>query len=210
MCEFGIPTCRQPSGTRASLHANRAQLPCDSAPDRWLTDVGEEYSPPLRVLERILHCHPHAEISGGRARCPIRNRSAVKINRRHMVMNKRRILVVDDESSITQIVKMVLDRNGGFMVETLNRSARALEVARAFKPDLIMTDLLMPEVPGDQLIRDLRTDSALCRVPVLMFTSTATREEVMARDQGLGDVPFLPKPSNAEVMMEAIEQTLAF
>ena len=164
----------------------------------------------MRVLERVLHCQPHAEIIRRHEWWPLRNRSAEKLNGRHMVMNKRRILVVDDESSITQIVKMVLDRNGGFMVETLNRSARALEVARAFKPDLIMTDLLMPEVPGDQLIRDLRTDNALCRVPVLMFTSTATREEVMARNQALGDVPFLPKPSNAEVMMEAIEQILAF
>lgn len=123
-------------------------------------------------------------------------------------MSKRRILLVDDEFHITEIVKLLLERAGGFTVKTINKSSNALDVARSFKPDLVLMDLMMPGLTGDHLVSEMRRDAGLQNVRVLMFTSAATRDDIVTRGGHIGGVPFLPKPSPPQTILEKIQQTL--
>ena len=58
--------------------------------------------------------------------------------------DKKKILLVDDDESITRTLKLFLDRRGGYEVKTENRGSEAVQVARDFRPDLIVLDIVMP------------------------------------------------------------------
>ena len=80
-------------------------------------------------------------------------------------MNKKRILVIDDEPSITRLLKLNLEQTDHYEVREENDSTRALDAAREFKPDLVISDVMMPEVGGGEVAAQLREDPALRRVP---------------------------------------------
>ena len=72
--------------------------------------------------------------------------------------NKKKILLVDDDESITRTLKLFLDRRGGYEVRTENRGSQAVQVARDFRPDLIVLDIVMPDADGGAIAQDLGED----------------------------------------------------
>ncbi len=108
----------------------------------------------------------------------------------------RSVLVVDDEPDVTALISYHL-RSKGYRVTALNDPNQIMGVARSFNPDLVILDVMMPDLSGTQICRMLRADPKLRNVPVI-FLSAKTEE--VARIQGLevgGDdyvcKPFSPK-----------------
>src|SRR3954447_15931329 len=99
------------------------------------------------------------------------------------------ILVVDDEPSLREAISYALRRDG-FNVEVAAEGTRALTIARARKPDLIVLDVMLPGLDGLQVLRGLRKESS---VPVLMLSA---RGEELDRVLGLeiGADDYLTKP----------------
>jgi two-component system phosphate regulon response regulator PhoB len=89
-----------------------------------------------------------------------------------MVPNK--ILVVDDEEDVTALIEYHL-RGKGYVVESINDSNLIMGRARAFQPDLVMLDVMMPDLSGIQICRMIRADPKLQHVPVI-FLSARTEE----------------------------------
>ncbi|MEJ5197499.1 MAG: response regulator, partial [Anaerolineae bacterium] len=85
----------------------------------------------------------------------------------------RAILVVDDDHKIVDLVALYLKRDG-YRVLTAYDGRTALEVARRSRPDLIVLDLLLPELDGLDVCRLLRAES---RVPIIMLTARSTDED---------------------------------
>ena len=112
-------------------------------------------------------------------------------------MGEARILVVDDEPSITDAVSTAL-RYEGFDVTEAGGGREALKVAGTFKPDLIVLDVMLPDVDGLQLTRRLRNDGV--RTPILFLTAKdATEDKVTGLTVGGDD--YMTKPfSLAEVV----------
>ena len=71
-------------------------------------------------------------------------------------MSRKRILVVDDETSITRLLKMNLELIGNFEVREENSGAHAIEAAREFKPDLILLDVMMTDMDGGEVAAALK------------------------------------------------------
>src|SRR5512137_1398985 len=94
---------------------------------------------------------------------------------------KKRILVVDDETSITRLLKLNLEQTGDYLVRTENSSKAALHTAEEFGPDLIFLDVMMPDVDGGDLASRFQADPRFKAVPIVFLTATVTREEVRAR-----------------------------
>jgi DNA-binding response OmpR family regulator len=115
-----------------------------------------------------------------------------------------RILLVNDEEDLVDVCKMLLEE-AGYEVDTLTDGRHALEVARKRGPDLIILDWIIRESTGEEVLRQLRTDSELSRIPVLMV-SAIHHGEMTARTYGAN--AFLKKPFTAEGLVDAIETLL--
>jgi two-component system OmpR family response regulator len=105
----------------------------------------------------------------------------------------KKILVVDDEKKIVDILKAYLERDGYEVIAAYDGQA-ALELARRHSPDLIILDLMLPEVSGWDVCRELRKDST---VPIIMLTARDdTTDKIIGLELGADDYvtkPFDPK-----------------
>ncbi len=120
-----------------------------------------------------------------------------------------RILIVDDEPAITRMVKLNLERTGNYLVHTENQGKMALAAAREFKPDLIILDIMMPDLGGDEISQQLKDDTELSKIKVIFMTAIVTHAETDAMGHVIGGQIFLAKPVNTEEMIETIEKVLA-
>ena len=109
-------------------------------------------------------------------------------------MNKKRILMVDDEAGFTRMVKVSLEARGQYSVEVVNQPGEALAAARRFRPDIILLDIIMPEMDGGEVARRFQGEPELRDVPIIFLTATARGKA--AADGGLvsGGYLYLSKP----------------
>ena len=122
---------------------------------------------------------------------------------------KQRILVVDDEPSFTRLLKLNLEQTGLYEVHVENAADAVVTAARHFKPDLILLDVMMPEMDGGELAGQLRQVSLLKRVPIVFLTAAVKKEEVKSRQGQIGGFPFIAKPVELDELLEAIKNHLA-
>jgi two-component system, OmpR family, response regulator len=122
---------------------------------------------------------------------------------------KHRILVVDDETSFTRLLKLNLERTGRYEVRTENRSTEALVAAREFQPELILLDVMMPGLDGGTLASYFLESPMLEGVPVVFLTATVTKEEVSSHGGLIGGLPFLAKPVGMAELEACLENHLA-
>jgi CheY-like chemotaxis protein len=125
-----------------------------------------------------------------------------------MNKEKKRILVVDDEPSITRLLKLNLEQTGRYEVATENVSGAALANAEQFQPDLILLDLKMPGMDGGSLAAVLQASPKLKGVPIVFLTASATQDELRERQGLVGGLPFLAKPVNLQEVLACLEQHL--
>ena len=113
------------------------------------------------------------------------------------------ILVVDDEKNIVQLARIYLQKEG-FTVESANDGKQALEKAKAVRPDLIVLDIMMPEMDGLEVVKELRKTS---NVPVIMLTA---RGEDIDRIIGLevGADDYMAKPFNPRELVARVKAVL--
>ena len=121
-------------------------------------------------------------------------------------MAKTRILLVDDEADLTSLLALNLERAGDFEVRTVNYGAKALAVAQAFRPDLVLLDVVMPDVDGPSVAAQLQADPALKGTPVVFLTATVSREEASAQQGMIGGHAFLAKPVAVEALIACIRR----
>ena len=123
-------------------------------------------------------------------------------------MTKKRILLVDDEVSFTQVLKANLEEAGPYSVRVENAGSRALDVARAFQPDLIFLDLIMPDLDGAEVARQIQADPPLKRIPIIFLTAAISREEAEARGSMIGGQTFMAKPVRVADVIACLERYL--
>ena len=119
---------------------------------------------------------------------------------------KDRILVVDDDPDILQFVEMNLDMEG-FDALTAGSGRVALELARERPPDLILLDVMMPEMDGLTVLRRLRSSPATSSIPVVLLTAKALAED-RVRGLDLGADDYITKPFDVEELMARVKAVL--
>jgi DNA-binding response OmpR family regulator len=119
----------------------------------------------------------------------------------------KRVLIAEDEASIVLSLEFLFDR-AGWQVSTANDGARALELAREGKPDLVVLDLMLPVVNGFEVCRALRADAATARTRILMLTARG-REQEIARGFDAGADAYVTKPFSTKDLMALAERLVA-
>ncbi len=105
----------------------------------------------------------------------------------------QRILLADDEPDILEVSKIALETVGGFEVEVCSSGAELLQLLPDFRPDLIIMDVLMPDMAGPEVLSRVRQLPDYSGIPVIFLTGVANGIELKAlRDSGAADVILKP------------------
>jgi len=124
------------------------------------------------------------------------------------VAEKKRILIVDDEVSFARMVRLNLEKTGAFDVRTENKATYALAAAREFKPDLIILDVIMPNMDGGDVSNQFKRDRQLHDTPIIFLTATVSKREAGEGGLNSGGALFLAKPVSVETLVARINEHL--
>jgi len=116
------------------------------------------------------------------------------------------ILVVEDDAHILRQIEFNL-KSHGYSVLTATSGVEALRLLLLQRPRLLITDIMMPEMDGYELVATLRRDSALADLPVIMLTAR-TGEEDMVQGYTSGTDLYLTKPFNPAELVAFVERIL--
>jgi DNA-binding response OmpR family regulator len=89
---------------------------------------------------------------------------------------EKKLLIVEDDTMIASMYKTKLEQEG-YMVYTAENGAQGLSMALSQKPDLILLDIIMPQLDGFTVLQELRSNASMKKVPIIMLTNLGTDED---------------------------------
>ena len=124
-------------------------------------------------------------------------------------MDKKKVLIIDDESAFTRMTKLMLEKTGAFEVLEENKASHALVAARDFKPDLILLDVVMPDMDGGDVAARLQADPELQKVPIVFLTALVSGREARSGPVMRAGYRFLGKLTSGADLVRCIEENVA-
>lgn len=125
----------------------------------------------------------------------------------NLTTTPKMILVVDDEDDVRELLRVLLEREG-YRVECACDGDEGLSIAKSLRPDLVITDHIMPGLSGKELVRAMSETPALASTAIIMVTG-ASMSEALSDARGAVDVKaFLPKPSTWKAIRETVHACL--
>jgi len=114
-----------------------------------------------------------------------------------------RILYVEDEPDIQAVAKLALEQVGGFTLEVCSSGKEAMQKAEAFAPELILLDVMMPEMDGPTTLQNLREIASLKETPVVFMTAKVQPQEIEEYLE-MGAVEVIAKPFDPMALSDQI------
>lgn len=125
-----------------------------------------------------------------------------------MAEQTRKVVCVEDEQEMIDLIRLILSRRG-FEVLGANGGVRGLELIRAEKPDIVLLDLMMPEMDGWQVYQQLKADPATEHIPVVVVTAKAQNiDKVLGLHIAKVD-DYISKPFSLQELVDRVEAVLA-
>jgi len=121
-------------------------------------------------------------------------------------MDKKRILVVDDEIDLVGMLTIRLEAND-YEVFAAYDGQEGLDKARALKPDLIILDLMLPKLDGFKVCRMLKFDEKYKQIPIILFTARAQESDVKLGKE-VGADAYVTKPFEPDILLGKIAEFL--
>ena len=125
------------------------------------------------------------------------------------MQEKIKALVIDDEVDFCYFVQKNLMQSQMFDVIVANNGKDGIKMAVNDKPDIILLDLFMPDMPGEDVADALRENFITAKIPILFVTALATNDDVTeGAENKIGNNYILPKPIRTKKLMETIMKIL--
>jgi len=113
----------------------------------------------------------------------------------------KNILIVEDEETISAMYKAKLEESGNFKVFTADNGVLGLETAKKEKPDIVMLDVILPQIDGFAVLEELKKSNSTKNIPVIMLTNLGTDED-KEKGKKLGAADYLVKASLTPAQVE--------
>ena len=123
-------------------------------------------------------------------------------------MEKRKILIVDDEEDLTLLLKRGLESTEKYEVREENAGRKAVAAAREFQPDLVLLDVMMPDMDGGEVAARFAKDEKLKNIPIVFLTAIVKQEEIKEQGKNIGGHRFLPKPIKLKELVACVDEVL--
>lgn len=120
-------------------------------------------------------------------------------------MEKKKILMIDDDVDFTDLVKTKLEETGKYEVQVENHGSLGHHAAKTFKPDLILLDVSIPDMDGSEVAEQIRDDKDTKDSPIVFLTSIVNEKEVDSRSGMIGGRRFIAKTPSVQKILDAIE-----
>ncbi|MFH0913399.1 MAG: response regulator [Candidatus Omnitrophota bacterium] len=121
---------------------------------------------------------------------------------------RRKILIIDDEEDLCHFVKLNLEKTRKFEVITSTKAAEGIELARNEQPDLILLDILMPDMEGSEVAESLLAEPSTKEIPVVFLTALVSKDQVTEKSGKIGKRDFIAKPVTPQELISRIEAIL--
>jgi excisionase family DNA binding protein len=116
---------------------------------------------------------------------------------------KRKVLVVDDDPELVELIVDVLERDGRFETRSVNNGFDAGMMVREYRPDLIVLDVMLPDINGREVCQRVRNDTSLDEVKIICISGMVEEDKIKELlDAGAND--FLQKPFDTERLIERL------
>jgi CheY-like chemotaxis protein len=120
-------------------------------------------------------------------------------------MEKKKILIIDDEKGFTDTVKEILEETGKYQVEAENNAEEAISAVKRFRPHLILLDVVIPGIDGPHLAEKIKSDDDIEDLPIVFVSALFTSDpDDLSRSSLL-----LSKPIGVQNLIDCIENSLA-
>lgn len=121
-------------------------------------------------------------------------------------MKKKRVLLVDDELAFANMMKLYLEKAGCYEVKIENDPRKALDIAKAFKPNIIILDIVMPEMDGPDLATKIKSNAPLKDIPIVFLSAIVEKSQETGINGSIGGQQFIAKPVTGETLLAAIKK----
>jgi CheY-like chemotaxis protein len=125
-----------------------------------------------------------------------------------MAEEKKRVLCIEDDAEMIDLIRLILERKGFEVLEAVG-GKEGLEVSRREMPDLILLDLMMPEVDGWEVFRQLRADEQLKDIPVIVVTAKAQSIDIVLGLHIAKVDGYVTKPFGPQELLKSVNKVLA-
>ncbi len=168
--------------------------------------------------QTVIRCFDRGELQGFRVpgsrfrRIPrdalIEFMKANNIPLDRLEMGKKRVLIVDDDPAIIEMLVELLERDGRFEVQTAETGFEAGIRTKEFRPDVIVLDYMLPDINGNAVCRTIRADASLKDVKIIMVSGVVNPDDVgKLRSEGADE--FLQKPFSIEQLVNIITELVS-
>jgi DNA-binding response OmpR family regulator len=121
-----------------------------------------------------------------------------------------KVLIIDDEVDFCYFVQKNLMRDGLFDVIIATNGNDGIELAKNEEPDIILLDLFMPDMPGEDVAAALKENTVTEDIPILYVTALATNDDIVDSEESkIGNNYILPKPVRTKKLIETIMKILS-
>ena len=120
---------------------------------------------------------------------------------------KIRVLCIEDEAEMIELTRLVLEREG-FEVLGAVGGSQGLEIIKREKPDLVLLDLMMPDIDGWEVYRQMKADDQLAQIPVIVVTAKAQSIDKVLGLQVAKVDDYITKPFGPKELLESIRRIL--
>ena len=120
---------------------------------------------------------------------------------------KRKILIVDDDESLVELMRDVFDRDSRFEVRTANNGFDAGMLVKEFRPDIVVLDVMLPDINGKEVCQRVRSDAALDDVRIICISGMVEQDKV-ADLKAAGANDFIQKPFRDQELLDGISEAV--